>query len=388
MDIYEESVALHKKTHGKIAIKNKVPLETEHDLALAYTPGVAQVCREVAKNPARVNELTLTGNAVAVVSDGSAVLGLGNIGAKAAMPVMEGKAALFKAFADIDAIPIVLDTQDTEEIIQAVKMIAPTFAGINLEDIAAPRCFEIEKRLNKELAIPVLHDDQNGTAIVVLAGLINALKVRGSRAGDVHIVVNGAGAAGTAIVKLLVAHGFKNITIIDRSGVLHKQNTCGTDDKMHLCELVSDVCKSENGKYCSAQKLEDAIVGADIFIGVSVGNILTEEMVRTMAEKPIIFAMANPEPEIMPDKAWRAGAFIVATGRSDFPNQINNVIAFPGLFRGALDGGIKEFTQEMFLRAAQALADAVENPTQENIIPHALDKSVVPIVARAVMGEK
>ncbi len=384
MDVYQKSLALHKEHRGKIELKNKVPLDTADDLALAYTPGVAEACREIAKNPKLVNELTLTGNTVAVVSDGSAVLGLGNIGPRAAMPVMEGKAALFKEFADVDAFPIVLDTQDIEEIIATVRMIAPTFAGINLEDIAAPRCFEIEERLQRELDIPVLHDDQNGTAIVVLAGLINAIKVRGISVQDARLVINGAGAAGTAIIKLLRAHGFKNMTVIGSTGVLSERNTCGVDGKNHLCGLVSEVCSIEDGKYCSAERLEDAIVGADIFIGVSVGGVLTQEMVRSMAERPIIFAMANPVPEIMPNEALEAGAFIVATGRSDFPNQINNVIAFPGLFRGAIDAGIKQFTQEMFLAAAHALAERVENPTAENIIPNALDRENAQAVARAI----
>ncbi len=386
MDYYEESLKLHKKHGGKLELALKVPLENKDDLALAYTPGVAAVSKAVAEDPEKLRTLSFSGNSIAVVSDGSAVLGLGNIGAKGALPVMEGKAVLFKEFANIDAFPIVLDTQDVDEIVQAVKYIAPTFGGINLEDISAPRCFEVERRLIKELDIPVLHDDQNGTAIVVLAGLINAVKLRGLDVETVAVVVNGAGAAGTAIIKLMLAYGFKNITVLDSSGVLNSARTCLNDEKQYLCTLITDVCNFGDGARCNVETLDEAIKGTDIFIGVSVGNVLTKEMVQSMNKDPIIFAMANPEPEIMPDVAKEAGAYIVATGRSDFPNQINNVLAFPGLFRGALDNNITEFTQDIFLAVAKALASYVESPSVENIVPDALDRNVVKVVADAVGG--
>ena len=385
MNIDEESLKLHYDNHGKLEIKSKVPLNSADDLARAYTPGVAAVSRAVHEDEAKVRDLTCTGNMIAVVSDGSAVLGLGNIGAKAAMPVMEGKAVLFKEFADVDAVPIVLDTQDVDKIVETVAMIAPSFSGINLEDISAPRCFDVKKKLQERLDIPVLHDDQNGTAIVVLAGLINALKVRGLTVEKAKIVVNGAGAAGTAIIKLLTKYGFQNITVIDSSGVLNKERTCLSDDKQYLCEIVSNVCAMGDSSRCDVHTLEEAIKDTDIFIGVSVGGVLKKEMVESMNEKPIIFAMANPVPEIMPDEALEAGAFIVATGRSDFPNQVNNVLAFPGLFRGALDSGLKEFTQEMYLAVASVLADMVDNPTSERIMPDALDRNVAKVVAKAVI---
>ncbi len=376
MNIYEESLAFHGIHHGKLSVASKVPLADAHDLSLSYTPGVAEVCREIARDPARTRDLTLKHNTIAVVSDGSAILGLGNLGASAAIPVMEGKAILFKKFADVDAFPICLATQDTEEIIAAVKLIAPVFGGINLEDIAAPRCFEIERRLKEELDIPVVHDDQHGTAVVVLAALINAIKVRGLDAGSAKIVINGAGAAGTAVAELILAYGIKNVVVCDTQGAIYK----GRPDLSEAKSMLADLTNPELQK----GSLAEIIVGADIFIGVSVAGALSSEMVKTMNAGPIIFAMANPTPEIMPDEALAAGASIVATGRSDFKNQINNVLAFPGIFRGALDNRVRFITTEMFVAAAKNIAACVLEPTAEKIIPGAFDPSVVPAVARAI----
>lgn len=382
---YKKSIQLHEQTGGKIGLFLKIPIETQHDLSLAYTPGVAEVCREIHDEPSRARELTLKKNTVAIVSDGSAVLGLGNLGALAAIPVMEGKAALFKRFAGIDAFPICLDTQDPERIIETVKAIAPVFGGINLEDIASPNCFLIEERLRSELDIPVLHDDQHGTAVVVLAGLINALRLRGSRREEVKIVVSGAGAAGVAVVKLLLMYGFLNIVVIDSRGAVYTQRGDLKAEKEKLSFLTNVACHSGEGNPdCVTGGLADSIRGADIFIGVSRAGVLTEAMVKTMHEKPIVFALANPEPEIMPEEALRAGAFIVATGRSDFPNQINNVLAFPGIFRGALDNKVRRFTDKMLLNAAENIAKCVTNPSVNRIIPDPFDERVPKVVAQAI----
>lgn len=376
MNIFEESLAFHGAHNGKLSVASKVPLADTHDLSLSYTPGVAEVCREIARDKNRARDLTLKHNTIAVISDGSAILGLGNLGAAAAIPVMEGKAILFKQFADVDAFPICLDTQDTEEIIAAIKLIAPVFGGINLEDIAAPKCFEIERRLKDELDIPVVHDDQHGTAVVVLAALINACKVRGFDEKTVRVVINGAGAAGTAVAELLLSYGVRNIVMCDSQGVIHKGRPELTEAKAMLAELTN-----RDGV---VGKLQDVIAGAHIFIGVSTAGALTADMVKTMSEGPIIFAMANPVPEIMPEEARAAGASIVASGRSDFANQINNVLAFPGLFRGALNNGVRIITNEMFVEAAKNLAACVAEPTAEKIIPSVFDASVVPAVAKAI----
>ncbi|MFA5667923.1 MAG: NADP-dependent malic enzyme [Balneolaceae bacterium] len=370
------SIIAHKKAKGKISIESTVPLETVDDLSIAYTPGVAEPCIEIAANPEKAYDYTAKGNLVAIVSDGTAVLGLGNIGPLAAMPVMEGKAVLFKKFAGVNAMPIVLDTQDTEEIITAVKAIAPTFGGINLEDISAPRCFEIEARLKKELPIPVFHDDQHGTAIVTLAGMINACRLTKRKIEDLTVVVNGAGAAGVAIVKLLFAAGVKEVIMCDSKGIVHKDRSDLNSVKMEMAKLTNN-----SGRTGS---LEVATKGADVFIGVSVPGVLTKKMVADMADKPIIFAMANPIPEIMPDLAKEAGAYIIATGRSDFPNQINNVLAFPGLFRGALDARISSLTTKMFIKVAEAIADCVDDLTVDRIIPSPFDERVPGRVAEAV----
>lgn len=375
-DIKQQSLDLHKQHSGKVSIVSKVPLLTREDLSRSYTPGVAAVCQAIAADETQARDYTLIKNTVAVVTDGSAVLGLGNIGPKAALPVMEGKAILFKEFAGVDAFPICLDTQDTEEIIATIKRIAPGFGGINLEDIAAPRCFEIEERLKKELDIPVFHDDQHGTAVVVLAGLINALKLRKSNPADVRVVMNGAGAAGVAITKLLLRYGFTRITACDSRGIIHKDREEGMNETKHkLAHLTGQT---------AAGSLADAVEGADVFIGVSTGGTLTQAMVQTMNEHPIIFAMANPEPEIMPDAAQQAGAFIVATGRSDFPNQVNNVLAFPGIFRGALDNAVRDITPDMLINAATALAAHVQNPNTEHILPDPLDTTVAQTIAKHI----
>ena len=379
-DVNKKSLALHKKYGGKIEINGKVSVKDRNDLSLVYTPGVGQVSLEIAKNQKKVYEYTIKKNTIAVVSDGSAVLGLGNLGAKAAIPVMEGKALLFKEFAGVDAFPICLDTQDTEEIIKTVKNIAPVFGGINLEDISAPRCFEIEKRLRAELDIPVMHDDQHGTSMVVLAGLINALNVRGLKKENAKVLINGAGSAGTAISKILVNYGFKRIILCDSRGIVSESRKDLNKEKIELLEFI----KSRSGGY---EKIEgallDAIKNRDIFIGVSKAGVLTEEMVKLMNKDPIIFALANPVPEIMPDLAKKSGAFIVATGRSDFPNQLNNVLGFPGIFRGAIDNKIGQFKEEMFVQGAKNLAKCVSKPTRDNLLPKPFDRRIVKEVAKA-----
>ena len=374
----EKALELHAKLQGNLEPVSKTPVRTREDLALVYTPGVAEPCKVIAKDPAAAYTYTMKANTVAVVSDGSAVLGLGNIGPKAAMPVMEGKAVLFKEFGGVNAVPICLDTQDTEEIIKAVTWLAPAFGGINLEDISAPRCFEIEERLKETLDIPVFHDDQHGTAIVVLAGIINALKVVGKKKEDCRVVVNGAGSAGVAITRLLLTYGFSNIIMCDKSGIL-------CDGAEGLNWMQEKMVKRTNLAH-ETGSLADALKGADIFVGVSAPGIVTEEMVASMNSDAILFAMANPVPEIMPDLAKKAGARVVGTGRSDFPNQVNNVVAFPGIFRGALEGHAKQITDKMKLAAANAIAALVsdEELNENNIMPEAFDPRVADVVADAV----
>lgn len=377
MDYYKESLKLHEKHQGKLAMLSKVPLKNKDDLSTAYTPGVAEPCRQIHKDPELVYKYTAKGNTVAVISDGSAVLGLGNIGAKAAIPVMEGKAVLFKAFADIDAIPVCLETQDTEEIIHIAKNLAPTLGGINLEDISAPRCFEIERRLQELVDIPVFHDDQHGTAIVVSAAAINALKLVEKQFEEVKVVINGAGAAGAAIVKMLRALGVEDMVICDTKGIISKAVKGLPASKMELAELTN--------RQGLTGTLADAVRGRDLFIGVSAPKMLTVEMVKTMAAEPILFAMANPEPEIMPELAKEAGARIIGTGRSDFPNQINNVLAFPGIFKGALSVRASRITEEMKVAAAYAIAEIIpQNELREDyIIPSVFHPGVAEAVARA-----
>lgn len=374
----EKALELHEKLQGKLETVSKTPVRTREDLALVYTPGVAEPCKVIAKDPAAAYTYTMKANTVAVVSDGSAVLGLGNIGPKAAMPVMEGKAVLFKEFGGVNAVPICLDTQDTEEIIKAVTWLAPAFGGINLEDISAPRCFEIEERLKETLDIPVFHDDQHGTAIVVLAGIINALKVVDKKKENCRVVVNGAGSAGVAITRLLLTYGFSNIIMCDKSGIL-------CDGAEGLNWMQEKMVKRTNLAH-ETGSLADALKGADIFVGVSAPGIVTEEMVASMHSDAILFAMANPVPEIMPDLAKKAGARVVGTGRSDFPNQVNNVVAFPGIFRGALEGHAKQITDKMKLAAANAIAALVsdEDLNEDNIMPEAFDPRVADVVADAV----
>ena len=374
----EKALQLHEEWNGKFETTPKMDIATREDLALAYTPGVAEPCKVIAKDKEAAYKYTIKANTVAVVSDGSAVLGLGNIGAHAAMPVMEGKAVLFKAFGGVNAVPICLDTQDTEEIIKTVVNIAPAFGGINLEDISAPRCFEIESRLKELLDIPVFHDDQHGTAIVVLAGIINGLKVTGKTKEDCQVVVNGAGSAGVAITKLLLTYGFKHVTMCDKYGILSK----GSEGLNWMQESMMDVTNLEH----KTGSLADALKGADIFVGVSAPNIVTPEMVQSMNKDAIIFAMANPVPEIMPDVAKAAGAKVVGTGRSDFPNQVNNVIAFPGIFKGALEGRATQITEEMKLAAALAIANLVpeDEVSDVNILPEAFDERVADVVSQAV----
>ncbi len=386
-DIYQQSIDLHREHGGKLEVISSVALDTDDDLSLAYTPGVAGVSRAIADDVSRARELTIKRNTVAVVSDGSAVLGLGNIGPEAALPVMEGKAVLFKRFAGVDAFPICLGTQNIDEIVETVKRLSPTFGAINLEDISAPRCFEIEDRLRTELDIPVMHDDQHGTAIVVLAGLINAMRLRGTSLDDVRIVINGAGAAGIAIAELLIASGVLDIILVDSRGAVYAGRDELNFDKAKIATLTNTVCNIDpTSERCIRGSLTEALRGADAFIGVSVAGALHPSMISLMNKQPIIFAMANPEPEIMPDEARVAGAWIVATGRSDFPNQINNVLAFPGLFRGALDApkGF-QFSQDVFVRAAHALADSVSDVSPDKIIPHPFDESVAQSVARSVL---
>ena len=374
----EKALKMHEEWHGKIETCAKSHVNSREDLAIAYTPGVAEPCKVIAKDPEAAYTYTMKSNTVAVVSDGSAVLGLGNIGALAAMPVMEGKAVLFKEFGGVNAVPICLDTQDTEEIIKTVVNIAPAFGGINLEDISAPRCFEIEERLKELLDIPVFHDDQHGTAIVVLAGIINAMKVTGKDKESSKVVVNGAGSAGVAITKLLLTYGFKHVTMCDINGILGKDSK----DLNWMQEKMVEVTNLEQ----KTGKLADALKGADIFVGVSAPNIVTPEMVRSMDRDPIIFAMANPVPEIMPDVAKEAGAVVVGTGRSDFPNQVNNVVAFPGIFKGALEGRATAITEDMKLATAKAIAGLVpdEELNENNILPEAFDPRVADVVSRAV----
>lgn len=378
MTTNEKALLMHEKWNGKLETVSKTPVKTREDLAIAYTPGVAEPCKVIAQDKEAAYKYTMKANTVAVVSDGSAVLGLGNIGPYAAMPVMEGKAVLFKEFGNVNAVPICLDTQDTEEIIKAVTYLAPGFGGINLEDISAPRCFEIEERLKEILDIPVFHDDQHGTAIVVLAGVINALKVVGKKKEDCRVVVNGAGSAGVAITRLLITYGFSNIIMCDKSGIL-------CDGAEGLNWMQEKMVKRTNLAH-ETGSLADALKGADIFVGVSAPGIVTEEMVASMNSDAILFAMANPVPEIMPDLAKKAGARVVGTGRSDFPNQVNNVVAFPGIFRGALEGHAKQITDKMKLAAANAIAALVsdEELNENNIMPEAFDPRVADVVADAV----
>lgn len=374
----EKALQMHEQWNGKLETTAKAHVNSREDLAIAYTPGVAEPCKVIAKDPEAAYKYTIKSNTVAVVSDGSAVLGLGNIGALAAMPVMEGKAVLFKEFGGVNAVPICLDTQDTEEIIRTVVNIAPTFGGINLEDISAPRCFEIETRLKELLDIPVFHDDQHGTAIVVLAGIINALKVTKKEKETCRVVVNGAGSAGVAITKLLLNYGFKDITMCDINGIISK-------DSENLNWMQKEMAKVTNLKNASGT-LADALKGADIFVGVSAPGIVTKDMVASMNKDAILFAMANPVPEIMPDLAKAAGAKVVGTGRSDFPNQVNNVVAFPGIFKGALEGRASQITEEMKLAAAKAIAGLVpdEELSEDNILPQAFDPCVAETVSRAI----
>lgn len=375
-DIYQKSLEMHKKFAGKLTTESLAKIKNRDDLSWAYSPGVAEPCREIAKDDSKLYDYTLKSRTVAVISDGSAILGLGNLGHKASMPVMEGKCVLFKEFAGVDAFPIIVKTQDTEEFIVTVKNIADTFGGINLEDISAPRCFEIENRLKAELDIPVMHDDQHGTAIVTLAGLINACKVTGRDFKDLKIVMNGVGAAGTAIAKLLLKYGAKDIVMVDSTGII-------VEGREKLNAEKEEIAKITNPENISGS-LADAVRGRDVFIGVSVAGALTEEMVKTMNPRSIIFAMANPTPEIMPDAAKNAGAEIIGTGRSDFPNQINNVLAFPGIFKGVLKYGKKQITDDMKIAAAEAIASCVKNPTADEVIPNPFDKNIANVVAEAM----
>lgn len=372
----KKAIALHKKLHGKLAVVSKAPLRTARDLSLFYTPGVGAVSSFLAEHKDQVRDFTIKRNTVAVVSDGSAVLGLGNIGPEGAMPVMEGKCQLFKAFANVDAFPIVLDTQDTEEIIATIKHIAPVFGGINLEDISAPRCFEIERRLINELSIPVMHDDQHGTAVVILAGMINALKVVKKNLAGSKVVIVGAGAAGMATARLLLLEGVGDVILVDSEAAVCR---C----RQYKNEFKSEIAKLTNKSNLSGS-MEEAIKGADVLLGLAKAGLFKPEHIKSMAKDPIVFAMANPVPEIMPDEAIRAGAAVVATGRSDFANQVNNVLGFPGIFRGALDNNVKKITPEMKIRVAKALAGLVKKPTSKCITPSPFDKRVVKAVARAI----
>lgn len=375
----EEALHMHRKKKGKLETAMKVPVRNAYDLSLAYSPGVAEPCKEIFEDPQTVYEYTVKGNMVAVVSDGTAVLGLGNIGPEAAMPVMEGKAVLFKSFAGVDAFPICLNTNDVDKIVETVKLMEPTFGGINLEDIAAPKCFEIEERLKKEMNIPVFHDDQHGTAIVTAAGLLNALKLSGKTMQEIQVVVNGAGAAGIAIIKLLKRMGCKDFILCDSKGAIYEGRPHGMNDLKHEMALITNPDKKEGS-------LADVIKGTDVFIGVSVEGALTKEMVESMNEDPIIFAMANPVPEIMPEEAKEAGASVIGTGRSDFPNQVNNVLAFPGIFRGALDVYATHINEEMKVAAVHAIADLIteDELSPDYVIPNPFDPRVAPAVARNV----
>lgn len=379
-NVNEKALAISKKFGGKLEVISKVPIETMEDLSIAYTPGVAAVCMEIANNKESVYTYTTKKNLVAVITDGSAVLGLGNIGPEAAIPVMEGKAALFKRFGNVDAVPISLNTQDVEEIISHVAAIAPSFGGINLEDISAPRCFEIERRLKEMLDIPVFHDDQHGTAIIVLAALYNSLRLTGKKIDEIQVVVNGGGAAGIAISQMFLSAGIKNLMVVDRTGIISE-----TDPE--LAERHVEISKVTNRSFRTGT-LEDAVVGMDVFVGVSAPGVLKKEWIATMNEKPVIFAMANPTPEIFPDEAKAGGAYIVGTGRSDFPNQINNVLAFPGIFRGALDARAKDITIEMQLAAARGIASIVsdEELNVDYIMPDVFTPGVADIVAASVMN--
>ena len=374
-DYDQLALEMHQVNKGKLAVKSKVPVNTKDDLSTAYTPGVAEPCRKIAQNKEDVYKYTFKGNTVAVITDGSAVLGLGNIGPEASLPVMEGKAVLFKEFADIDAFPICIKDQDTKKTIETIKNISPVFGGINLEDFKAPECFEIEQSL-QDLGIPVMHDDQHGTAVVVMAGLINALKVTNKQKEEVKVVISGTGAAGVAIAKLLLKYGFKHLVMLDSKGIIYE----GRENLNPIKEEISKITNHDLKKGDLAIALEQT----DIFIGVSQPNIVNQDMIKSMAEKPIIFALSNPIPEIMPQLAKEAGAHIIATGRSDFPNQVNNVLGFPGIFKGALEIRAKRITDNMKLAAAEALANIIETPTPEEIIPYALDKTIVPKVAEAV----
>lgn len=375
-DVSKQSIALHKKLGGKIRITPSAPIKNKADLSLVYTPGVAAVCRAIAEKPSRARELTVKGKLVAVVSDGSAVLGLKNIGGLASLPVMEGKAALFKTFGGVDAVPIVLSTQDADEIVETVVRIAPAFGGINLEDIAAPKCFEVERRLIELLDIPVMHDDQHGTAVVVLAALLNALKVVGKDLKKAKILIVGAGAAGVATAKLLKKAGATNILVVDSKGIVALSRTDLSSEKKELASFT-------NGEG-RVGTLQDAFTGADVFLGVSGPNIATAEDIRRMAERPIVFAMANPTPEISPEEAKKGGAYVIATGRSDYPNQVNNSLAFPGIFKGALENGVRKITDDMKLKAAYAIAGLVKKPTREKIVPDMFDKRLAKAVAKVI----
>ena len=378
MTIYEKALKFHEEKRGKLEICSRTPIKDSQDLSLAYTPGVAEPCREIYKDPSKAYLYTRKWNTVAVISDGTAVLGLGDIGPLASLPVMEGKSVLFKEFGDVDAFPIVLDTKDVDEIVDTIVRISPSLGGINLEDISAPRCFEIEKRLKEKLDIPVFHDDQHGTAIVVLSGIINALKIVNKKLENLKVVINGAGSAGTAICKLLLSSGVKNIVMCDINGIIHKEADLQNDALKELAQITNP--NNETGSLSNAMK------GADIFIGVSAPNIVSKEMVSSMNKDSILFAMANPTPEIFPEDALEAGALIVGTGRSDYPNQINNVLAFPGVFRGALDVRAKEINEEMKVAAAYAIANAISDDElrPDNIIPKAFDLNVQNLVAEAV----
>lgn len=378
MDIREESLKKHYEWRGKIEVVARCPVETREDMSLAYTPGVAEACTVIKEDVNKSFELTRRSNLVAVITDGTAVLGLGDIGPEAGMPVMEGKCALFKKFADVDAFPLCIKSKDVDEIVRTIYLLSGSFGGINLEDIAAPRCFEIEKKLKEICDIPIFHDDQHGTAVVVLAGVLNALKVVGKKIEDVKIVINGLGAAGTAISKMIIAAGAKNMVLVDRAGIISENDESLGEERQNLAKITNP----ENLK----GDLNVAIKGADVFVGVSAPNIVSEDMIKSMNTDPIVFAMANPTPEIMPDKAKNAGAKVVGTGRSDFPNQINNVLVFPGIFRGALDCGATTINEEMKLAAAHALANHIPEKelNEENIIPSALDRSVASEIAEAV----
>lgn len=379
MSLRDEALQMHKENHGKLAVAPKVKVTNKEELSLAYSPGVAEPCKDIHEHPEKVYDYTMKNNTVAVISDGTAVLGLGNIGAEASLPVMEGKAVLFKSFSGIDGIPLSLSTTDTEEIIQTVKLLEPNFGGINLEDISAPRCFEIEERLKKETKIPVFHDDQHGTAIVTLAGLMNALRIVKKDLSDIRVVLNGAGAAGIAIVKLLYSYGVREMIMCDSQGAIYEGRPHGMNPTKEYVAKWTNKDKI-NGK------LADVIEGADVFIGVSVANLLSEEMVRSMADNPVIFAMANPNPEITPELAKSAGAKVIGTGRSDFPNQINNVLAFPGIFRGALDVRATHINEQMKQAAVEAIASLIseEELTEDYVIPGPFDKRVAPSVVKAV----